>query len=241
MSRTHPPARPRPGRRPPGPSARPQGGRARSSRSPSSHTTVSVERATLRLAGLAGADHERHAVGQPPRRRRPRRGRPRARRHDPGLGRPAPRRGARPRDAGPEGRQRATCRSGCPSGREATRGAPGGAKRRRGRHRARSTVPRATRERLVKRHGDPQAEAVDLPHRRDRRHLRGHPAGAGRGPRGRRRHRRHPLDRAVAARLRARGRHPRGLRRHLRHAGELPADAGRARRRRARSSAATSG
>ena len=37
------------------------------------HTTVSVERATLRLAGLAGADADAHPVGQPPRRRRPRR------------------------------------------------------------------------------------------------------------------------------------------------------------------------
>jgi hypothetical protein len=54
---------------------------------------VSVERATLRLAGLAGADHENvpwvnHLVdavrGQ---------GGPRARGHHPGLGRPAPRRG----------------------------------------------------------------------------------------------------------------------------------------------------
>ena len=71
---------------------------------------------------------------------------------------------------------------------------------------------------------------MDLPHRRHRRHLRGHPAGAGRRPRGRRRHRRDPLHRPVPARLRARGRHPRGLRRHLRHAGELPPDAGRARR-----------
>ncbi len=43
------------------------------------------------------------------------------------------------------------------------------------------------------------------------------------------------------ARLRARGRDPRGLRRHLRHAGELPADAGRARRVEHASSAATSG
>ena len=76
----------------------------------------------------------------------------------------------------------------------------------------------------------PEAEAVDLPHRRHRRHLRGHPAGPAGRPRGRRHHRRDPLHGAEPARLRARGRHPRGLRRHLRHAGELPADAGRARR-----------
>ena len=33
------------------------------------HTTVSVERAVLRLAGLQGADPRRHAVGEPARRR----------------------------------------------------------------------------------------------------------------------------------------------------------------------------
>ena len=75
------------------------------------------------------------------------------------------------------------------------------------------------------------AQAVDLPDRRHRRHLRGHPAGAGRRPGGRRRHRGDPVHRPVAARLRAGGRDPGGLRRHLRHPGELPADAGRARRR----------
>ena len=89
---------------------------------------------------------------------------------------------------------------------------------------------RAERERLVARIGDAPAAAVDLPDRRHRRHLRGHPAGPGGRPRGRRRDRGDPLDRPVAAGLRARGRDPRGLRRHLRHPGELPADAGRARR-----------
>ena len=74
------------------------------------------------------------------------------------------------------------------------------------------------------------APAVDLPDRRHRRHPRGHPAGPAGRPRGRRRDRGDPLDRPEPARLRARGRHPRGLRRHLRHPGELPADAGRARR-----------
>ena len=67
---------------------------------------------------------------------------------------------------------------------------------------------RRERERLIKRSGDPKQQAVDLPDRRDRRHLRGHPAGPGGRPRGRRRHRGDPLDRAVAARLRARGRRP---------------------------------
>ena len=74
------------------------------------------------------------------------------------------------------------------------------------------------------------AQAVDLPDRRDRRHLRGHPAGPAGRPRGRRRDRGDPVDRPEPARLRARGRDPRGVRRHLRHPGELPADAGRARR-----------
>ncbi len=49
-------ARPRPGHRPQGPLAGPQGRRARSSTLAKQHTTVSVERATLRMAGLEGAD-----------------------------------------------------------------------------------------------------------------------------------------------------------------------------------------
>ena len=43
-------------------------------------------------------------------------------------------------------------------------------------------------------------------------------------------HRRHPLDRPIAARLRSVRRDDRGLRRHLRHAGELPHHARGARR-----------
>ena len=89
---------------------------------------------------------------------------------------------------------------------------------------------RREREQLVTRVGRPAPQALDLPHRGHRRHLRGHPAGPGRRPGGRRRHRGHPLDRPVAAGLRARGTDPGGVRRHLRHPGELPADAGRARR-----------
>jgi beta-lysine 5,6-aminomutase alpha subunit len=53
---------------------------------------------------------------------------------------------------------------------------------------------RAARDRLIARHGNPKRKPVDLPHRRHRRHLRGHPAGAGRRPRGRRHHRGDPLD-----------------------------------------------
>ena len=67
--------------------------------------------------------------------------------------------------------------------------------------------------------------------RRHRQHLRRRRAGGGRGAGRRRRHRRHPLHRAVAARLRAARRHHRGLRRHLRHPGELPHHARGARRR----------
>ena len=196
-----------------------------------SHTTVSVERATLRLAGLAGADPDGipwvnrlvDAVRD--------RGRPRARRPHARSGTPCA--AARPTTCSTLAQKAAsgsvTFR--LPEGRDAD---PRARRRRDGRWRRgiRDDRPRSapTRERLVKRHGDPKQQPVDLPHRRHRRHLRGHPAGPGGRPRGRRRHRGHPLHRAVAARLRARGRHPRGLRRHLRHPGELPADAGRARR-----------
>ena len=188
---------------------------------------------------LARRRPRRHPVGQPPRRRRPRRRRARARRRAAGLGRPAPRRGRGPETlaqkaaAGsvavpaPRGQRRQPRPRGGPP--------PVGAGLRR------IDAPRASASGSCKRYGDPRAAAVDLPHRRHRRHLRGHPAGPGRRPRGRRRHRGDPLDRPVAARLRARGRHPRGLRRHLRHAGELPADARRPRRVERASSAATSG
>ena len=83
---------------------------------------------------------------------------------------------------------------------------------------------------MIARHRRRPPPALDLPDRRHRRHLRGHPAGPAGRAGGRRRDRRDPVDRAEPARLRARGRHPRGLRRHLRHPGELPADAGGARR-----------
>ncbi len=142
------------------------------------------------------------AVGQPPRHRRARRGRPRARRHDAGLRRPAPWRGPRPHDARPEGRERQRV---LPAA-DRPRGHGGPSRGDEGRRR------RPAHDRPLPRHARPprqaprrpEDEAVDLPHRRDRRHLRGHPAGPGRRARGRRRHRRHPLDRAVAARLRAR-------------------------------------
>ena len=194
------------------------------------HTTVSVERATLRLAGLSGADPDgtpwvnrlldtvradvglEHGVVAA------------------GLGRAGPRRGRRPDRAGAEGGGRARSRFRLPDG-PRRRPGPGSAARKAvgagiRPHRRPPARARAAGQAL----GRPAAAAVDLPDRRHRRHLRGHPAGAGGRPRGRRRHRGDPLDRPVAARLRARGRHPRGVRRHVRHPGELPADAGRARR-----------
>ena len=203
------------------------------------HTTVSVERATLRLAGLAGADPDgtpwvnrlldvvRADVGL-----------------EHGVALPvwhALRRGARrrPADPGPEGQRgqrhlRAPRRQGRHRRRPRRQEGRG---RRHQAHRRQPSRPRADDQEDRRR----PAQAVDLPDRRHRRHLRGHPAGAGGRPRGRRHHRGDPLDRAEPARLRARGRDPRGLRRHLRHPGELPPDARRPRRDVARARAATSG
>ena len=220
-------ARPRSGAGPPGPRAGPQG----------------------RQAGRRHGPHAHHRVGRAGGAAAGRRDRRRPRRHP--VGQPAGRRGARPTSgsaygvalpvfdamaarghrrpdrAGAEGRGRlGPLRDARPG---ATR--PPRARRPRRavarRHQADRPAPGRARAagQAARR---PEAAAVDLPDRRDRRHLRGHPAGAGRGAGRRRRHRGDPLDRAVAARLRARGRDPRGLRRHLRHAGELPADAGRA-------------
>ncbi len=206
------------------------------------HTTVSVERATLRLAGLAGADAERRPVGQPPRRRRPRRRRSRARRRAPGLGRP--RRGTRPTTCSTLAQKAAAGSVTLPRARghgEAAGGERRAGRRRRGASRRIDAAAPHARAPGRTKSATPDAPALDLPDRRHRRHLRGHPAGPGGRARGRRRHRGDPLDRAEPARLRARGRDPRGLRRHLRHAGELPADAGRPRRRQRASSAATSG
>ena len=205
------------------------------------HTTVSVERATLRMAGLAGADPD----GTPWVNRlldvRPRRRRPRARRRAAGVGRPAPRRGRRPAHPGPEGQPPARSPSELPEGKDATARRAAAARRPSAPASSGSTPTASERERMIEQDRRRPAQAVDLPDRRHRRHLRGHPAGAGRRPRGRRRHRGDPVDRAEPARLRARGRDPRGLRRHLRHPGELPPDAGGPRRDVAGSSAATSG
>ena len=193
------------------------------------HTTVSVERATLRLAGLGGADAEgtpwvnrlsdvvRADVGL-----------------EHGVALPvwdALLRGeAEDLDhARPEGQRRLGDLPPRPRARDLTRARDRVPQGRRRRHQADRPPPR--RAGADDRQGRRRpAQAVDLPHRRDRRHLRGHPAGPGGRPRGRRRHRGDPQHRPVAARLRARGRDPRGLRRHLRHPGELPPDAGGARR-----------
>ncbi len=186
-------------------------------------------------AGRPGRRRRRgHAVGEPAHRRGPRQRRPGARHRAAGLGRdgraaatrisPRWRRTRQPGKVSfrvPGGEARPRPPRGGPRGSPSAAASP------------RSTRRRAERDRLLARHRRP-AEAVDLPDRGDRRHLRGHPAGAGRRAGGRRHHRGDPLHRPVAARLRARGRDPRGLRRHVRDQGELPADAGRAGRRVAR-------
>ena len=236
-----PEAGPRPGDRPPGPVAGPQGRPADRRPGPAAHHGVG-------RAGGAAAGRARRAPT------------PTASRGSTGSSTPSaadvglehgvalpvwdalrPRRGRRPDARWPRRRPPARCGSALPEGRDADAAPRPAARRRSARASGASTRRRARAgpaDRAVRR---PAAQAVDLPDRRDRRHLRGHPAGAGGGPGGRRRHRGDPVDRAVAARLRARGRDPRGLRRHLRHPGELPADAGGARRVVARSSAATSG
>ena len=193
------------------------------------HTTVAVERATLRLGGLTGADAEgtpwvnrlvdavRDEVGL-----------------EHGVALPvwdALLRGeaddladARPEGGRGLGAVPAAHRAPTPRAARGGLAAPG----RRGPGAHRPAPPRARAPDRDPRRRPPQA--VDLPDRGHRRHPRGHPAGPAGRPRGRRRDRGDPLHRAEPARLRAGGRDPRGLRRHLRHPGELPADARRARR-----------
>ena len=145
------------------------------------HTTV-VRRARHAAARRARRRRpRRHPVGQPARRRRPRRRRARARRRAAGLGRAAPRRGRRPADPGPEGGRRlgdvpAARGRGRRRGPAAPPARPVGA--------GITQIDRAARRaRADDRRGRRRApQAVDLPHRRHRRHLRGHPAGAGRPP-----------------------------------------------------------
>ena len=115
----------------------------------------------------------------------------------PGLGRPAPRRGPRPADPRPEVRQRRGHLP-PPRGQGRHREPQGRAHVGRPRHPRRSTASAPPATAWCKPLRRPEAEAVDLPHRRHRQHLRGHPAGPAGRPRGRRRHRRHPLHRRRA-------------------------------------------
>ena len=144
-----------------------------------SHTTVSVERATLRLAGLAGADHERvpwvnHLVDQV-------RGQVGL---EHGVTTPV-------FDALGEAEDLLTLAQKAASGSVSFRLPEGRRPPARGRsraarwprhtdHRPAASRPRAPRQAARR----PEAAAVDLPHRRHRRHLRGHPAGPGGRPRG---------------------------------------------------------
>ncbi len=196
--------RPRPGDRPPGPRrlARKVGQADRRDRPAAHHR--------LRRAGHApprrsrGCRRRGHPVGQPARRLRPRRRRTRARRRAPGLGRRSPGRGRRPARAGPEGLRRVGAvpparghgRPARHARQPVARSAPASAA---------STSAAASASGSSPGIGDARREALDLPDRRHRRHLRGHPPGTGGRPRGRGRHRGDPLDRPEPARLRARG------------------------------------
>ena len=231
-------AGPRPGDGASGPVAGPRGGPPDRPAGQDPHHRVG--RAGGAAAGRPLRRRRRgHPLGQPADRRGAGPGRARARRGAAGVGRAASQRGRRPDRAGPEGGRRAASSCRVPEGRDAER-ARKAAARAVGRGIATIDRRRTERDRLVAPDRRRPAPALDLPDRRDRRHLRGHPAGAGGRSRGRRRHRGDPVHRPVAAGLRARGRDPRGLCGHLRHPGELPADAGRAGRGLARSSAATS-
>ncbi len=165
------------------------------------HTTVSVERATLRLAGLQGAD----ADGIPWVNRLLD-----AVRGDVGLehGVALPVWDALVRGEAEDLSTLAakaaagSVRFRLPEGRDRTRAHAASRKQvGAGIRRVDAPPPRARAPRQAVRR--PRPPAVDLPDRRHRRHLRGHAAGAAGRPRGRRRHRGDPLDRAVAARLRA--------------------------------------
>ena len=121
-----------------------------------SHTTVSVERAVLRLAGLERRRPRGHPVGQPARRRRPRRRRARARVALPVWDALAPRAtAARPAGARPEGGRRVGALPA--AGGPRRRRAPAAPPRTAGGRAASRRIDRSRRERerLVKRLGDP--------------------------------------------------------------------------------------
>ena len=224
----HAPAQPRPGPRARGPRAGPPGRAADRGPGPDPHHRVG--RAGRAPAGRPGRRRRRrHAVGEPARATpsRPPPGWSTASRCPPGTPCapgttptwarwPGPPRPARCAFRVPEGADARAARSAADAALAAGIG--------------RIDAQRAARDQLIAATSQPP-DAVDLPHRGHRRHLRGHPAGPGGRAGGRGRHRGDPVDRPVAARLRARGRHPGGLRRHLRDPGELPPDARRPRRR----------
>jgi hypothetical protein len=144
------------------------------------HTTVSVERATLRLAGLSGADPDgipwvnrlvdavrgdvglEHGVAMP-------------------VWHALARENLGDLTTLAEKASAGSVRFALPEGRDATR-AKAAARRSVGAGLKRVDARRRERDRLVKRYGNPAA-ALDLPHRGHRRHLRRHSAGPGR-PRG---------------------------------------------------------
>ena len=185
--------------RSPGPATWPPSPANRSSRWPGSHTTVSIERAVLRMAGLEGADVEgipwvnrlvdsvAEQVGLDQGVALPVWDALAAQRRA-GVGTDAPLLTLAQRAAAgsvefrqPEGRAATSAataaRSGCPGGCAAD-----------------GQAARGPREAAHALPGGPQA--VDLPDRGHRQHRRGRPAGAGCRARGRRHHRGDPLDRA---------------------------------------------
>ena len=188
------------------------------------HTTVSVERATLRLAGLAGADPD---------------GTPWVNRlldvvrADVGLehGVALPVWHALRRGHADDLVTLAQKASACsitfelPDGKDAT-AAGRDAKKAVGAGIKRIDANRHDRNRLIERSARRRSSLIYLIVATG--NIYDDTPRPGRRPRGRRHHRRHPGHRAVPARLRPRGRHHRGLRRHLRHPGELPAHARRA-------------
>ena len=94
-----------------------------------------------------------------------------------------PRRGRRPARRSPRRPPPARCRSGCPRAATPTRaGAAAPASRSGAGITPHRRAPRASASGWSSGIGDAPRQAVDLPDRRHRRHLRGHPAGPGRPP-----------------------------------------------------------
>ena len=165
------------------------------------HTTVSIERAVLRLGGLDGAD-ARDAVGEPADRRGAGVGRARD-----GVALPvwdALRAGGYPdlptlAEAAAASQVGSACRL---AGQRRWRGTHGPFDIGRGVRPRRAAGPAGPADRRPRRPAVP----LGVPDRRGGRHRPGHRAGAGGGRRRRRRDRGDPVDRAGAPRLRSRGR-----------------------------------